>query len=155
MVSFRVFPSQEPREIQTKLILVISESVRKQVGSKFLILSWMSLGWSWLWKDEQDTSFHHTLCLQVKRTCKLNKILLVTSGLKIAGPLCDNQGPFKGCEPSCYCSCGMLGFQTCFSISMEKKEFLWRTKENSDPHRRTVTCSQCSPVSALHTVCKD
>lgn len=40
------------------------------------IQPWMSLGWSCLWKREQDRSFFdHTLSPQVKGTHTLNKIL--------------------------------------------------------------------------------
>lgn len=88
----------------------------------------MSPGWSWLWKDEQDSSFHHTLCLQVKSTCKLTKILTLTSGLKIPGPLCDNWGPFKTLRSPTSAAVGCGAFKPVFLSAWRRTNFygVWR-----------------------------
>lgn len=113
----------------------------------------MSLGWSWHWKGEQDSSFHHTLCLQVKRIGKLNKILIVTSGLKIAGPLCDNQGAFKMLWGVLPVQLWDVGFSNLFFYQHGEKRIVMEYEEHW-PHRPIVACSLCSSVSAHHTVCE-
>lgn len=88
---------------QVKLVLTSTVSSRKQTRRKEIprsdleeIQPWMSLGWSQLWKHEQDNSlFRHTPSLQVKATGKLSKTVTVTSGLKRPASPFDNHGLFE------------------------------------------------------------
>lgn len=153
----RIFPS-------TKQIPVYFQGGRR--GKKICHLHPTSSSWGLIlaWKDNTFKNSKTSKpkgwsgqplsagSLQVKNMCKLSKILTVASGLKIPGPLCDNQGPFKtqwGVPPV---QLWDVGLSNLFFYQHKKKEFLWSIKENTDPRRPVVACSQRFPVSALHSL---